>query len=218
MYTIESFVDEAGAPYDSRAAIYDRLVRSRAYNRIAWSTAPAEYAAFAAAAIGSSRGPLLEAAVGSAAATAQLHADSGRPTVLVDLSRPMLDRAAQRIAAAAGDGGELPDRIRLVQADILALPFTPHGFGTVLGLGLAHLFADLPALVAALRAQLMPGGRLHLAGLVAQTRRARRYLQVLHRAGEVAAPRTADELRRALGDPADFHTRGCMAYATLAAG
>jgi len=218
MWRIESHLEDAGAPYDGRAALYDRLVRSPVYNRLAWSTAPDDYAAFAAAAIGSSTGPLLEAAAGSAAATAHLHAVSERPTVLVDLSRDMLDRAGQSIAASAVNAaGAIPAHVRLVQADVLALPFAAGEFTTVLGLGLAHLFEDLPALVAALRAQLAPGGRLYLAGLVAETRRARRYLQVLHRAGEVAAPRTADELHRALGRPADFRTAGCMAYATLRA-
>ncbi len=134
-------------------------MRSRTYNRIAWSTAPADYAAFAAAAIASGDGPLLEVAAGSAAATAELHAGSPRPTVLV----------------------------------------------------------DLPALVAGLRSQLVPDGQLHLAGLVAETRRGRRYLEVLHRAGEVAAPRTAEQLHVALGRPTDFRTTGCMAYATLPA-
>jgi SAM-dependent methyltransferase len=216
MWRIESQLDEAGAAYDRRAALYDRLVRSRTYNRIAWSTAPGDYAEFAAAAITSADGPLLEAAAGSAAATAELHARSQRPTVLVDLSRAMLERAARRIVAAGdGDEQEVPAHIRLVQADLLALPFPGHEFNTVLGLGLTHLFDDLPALVNALRTQLVPGGQVHLAGLVAESRRGRHYLQILHRAGEVAAPRTADQLHGALGRPADFRTRGCMAYATL---
>jgi SAM-dependent methyltransferase len=218
MWSIESHVDDAGAPYDGRAAVYDRLVRSRAYNRLAWSTDPAQYEDFARTAIAAARGPLLEAAAGSAAATARLHATSPRETVLVDLSRPMLERAAQRIAACSGGAGdELPAHVRLVQADIRALPFSTHGFETVLALGLAHLFEDLPALVAALREQLATGGELYLAGLVAETRRARRYLGLLHRAGEVAAPRAADDLYEALGRPVDFRTAGCMAYATLPA-
>ena len=220
MWRIESRLDDAGAPYDRRAAVYDRLVRSPVYNRLAWSTSPDDYAAFAAAAIRSADGPLLEAAAGSTAATADLHAASQRPTVLVDLSRAMLARAAQRIGVGLGgrDDHDWPAHIRLVQADILALPFEPRGFTTVLGLGIAHLFDDLPALVAALRAQLAPHGQLYLAGLVAETRRARRYLQALHRVGEVAAPRTADQLHRALDRPAQFRTLGCMAYATLPAG
>lgn len=219
MWSIESELDDTGAPYDRRAAVYDRLVGSRMYNRMAWSTAPDDYTAFAAAAFASADGPLLEVAAGSAAATAELHASAQRPTVLVDLSRAMLERAARRIAAAGSDahGHELPPHIRLVQADLLALGFPAHGFTTVLGLGLTHLFDDLPALVDALRAQLARGGQLHLAGLVAQTRRGRRYLELLHRAGEVPAPRTAEELHVALGRPADFRTTGCMAYATFTA-
>ncbi|MDQ3630749.1 MAG: class I SAM-dependent methyltransferase [Actinomycetota bacterium] len=191
-------------------------MRSRSYNRVAWSAAPGDYREFAAAAIASAEGPLLEVAAGSAAATAELHAGSRRPAVLVDLSRAMLERAARRIAAAGGTQ-EGPAGIRLVQADLFALPFGPSRFTTVLGLGLTHLFDDLPALVAALRVPLVPAGRLHLAGLVAETRRGRLYLELLHRAGEVAAPRSAAELHGALGRPTDFRTTGCMAYATLPA-
>lgn len=219
MWRIESQLDGAGASYDRRAAAYDRLVRSRLYNRMAWSSSPDDYAEFAAAAFASADGPLLEAAAGSAAATAQLHARSERPTVLLDLSRAMLERAARRIAAAGGDGDEheLPAHIRLVQADLFAPPFPVHGFTTILGLGLTHLFDDLPSVVGALRGQLAPGGRLYLAGLVAETRRGRRFLQVLHRAGECAVPRTAEELRIALGPTTELRTTGCMAYATLTA-
>lgn len=189
------------------------------YNQLAWSCRPADYAAFAAAAFASGGGPLLEAAAGSAAATATLHARSRRLTVLVDLSRAMLERAGRRIAANSNDCdlGNDPAQIRLVQADLLALPFSPRGFTTILALGVTHLFDDLTGLVAALRAQLEPGGQLYLAGLVAETVRGRRYLEVLHRAGEVAAPRTATELHLALSRPANFYTTGCMAYATLTA-
>ncbi len=216
MWRIEGQLRDPGAPYDRRAAVYDRLVRSRTYNRLAWSTSPDDYAKFAAQAIASADGPLLEAAAGSAAATADLHAHSRRPTVLVDLSKGMLKRAGRGITAAWDGQEQTPGRIRLVQADLLALPFPAHRFTTILGLGVTHLFDDLPALVSALRAQLTPSGELHLAGLVAQTRRARRYLQLLHRAGEVAQPRTAAELHLALGQPSAFRVTGCMAYATLA--
>lgn len=82
---------------------------------------------------------------------------------------------------------------------------------------LTHLFDDPAALAEALRSQLTPGGTLHLAGLVAETRRGRRYLQLLHRAGEIGVPRTAEQLHAALGGPAELRTSGCMAYATLPA-
>ena len=214
MWRIDSEVEDAGAPYDRRAAAYDRLVRSRLYNRIAWGSSPEDYARFAATAFTSSTGALLEVAAGSAAATAALHASSQRPAVLVDLSRPMLERAAERIVAAGSDR-ELPSHIRLVQADLFGLPVSLQGFATILGLGVSHLFDNLPDLVGTLRQRLAPDGQLYLAGLVAETRRGRRYLQVLHRAGEVAEPMTAEQLRAALGNPASFYTRGCMAYAAL---
>ena len=215
MWRIESQLGDSGAPYDARLLLYDRLVRSRLYNRLAWSTSPKDYTGFAAAAFASAEGPLLEVAAGSAAATASLHARSQRPTMLVDLSRGMLERAGRNIAAAGGGVTDLPARIRLVQADLLALPSPAPPFTTVLGLGLTHLFDDVPGLVRALRAQLAPGGQLYLAGLVAETGRGRRYLALLHRAGEVAVPMSADELRRVLDQPVDFRTVGCMGYARI---
>ena len=215
MWRIESPLDDAGAPYDRRAAAYDRLVRSRLYNRVAWSTSPRDYNEFAAAAFASADGPLLEVAAGSAAATASLHARSQRPTVLVDLSRAMLERAGRNIAEAGNGRADLSTRIRLVQADLLALPPATQPFTTILGLGLTHLFDDVSGLVNALRGQLAPDGGLYLAGLVTETGRGRRYLQLLHRAGEVAIPKSADELRAGLRQPVDFKTVGCMAYAMI---
>jgi SAM-dependent methyltransferase len=215
MWRIETEIDGAGAPYDRRAAVYDRLVRSRLYNRVAWGCAPDDYAAFAAEALAATDGPVLEAAAGSAAATAALHRRSGRPTVLVDLSRPMLERAARRLAR---DGNPVPARIRLVQADVTTLPAAAPGrFTTILVLGALHLFEDVDALLTPLRAQLAPGGKMYVSGLVAATARGRRYLEVLHRAGEIAPPRDAGALRAALGDPEDFRAAGCMAFAVLPA-
>ncbi len=201
-----------GAAYDRRAALYDRLVRSRAYNHLAWSSSPADYAAFAARAVASEDGPLLDAGAGSAAATARLHAQSNRPTVLLDLSRAMLERADARIDAAGGAGA---GHIRLCQADLLDPPFPPGGFTTVLAMGVAHLFEDLQALLAALRAQLAPAGELYLTSLVGETRRGRGYLRALHHAGELATPRTTDQLQQQLGRTRSFTTHGCMAYAIL---
>lgn len=217
MWRIESQLDDAGAPYDRRAAMYDRLVRSRLYNRVAWSTSPKEYTEFAAEAFASAEGPLLEVAAGSAAATASLHASTRRPTVLVDLSRPMLERAGRNIAAAGDASPHVFSRIRLVQADLYALPPSEQGFTTILGLGLTHLFEDVPGLVRILQARLAPDGRLYLAGLVAETIRGRRYLELLHRAGEVAVPKSACELRDELHQLDDFKTVGCMAYARISA-
>lgn len=206
MWRIETALDDAGSPYDRRAAAYDRLVRSRTYNRLLWGTSPDDYEAFAAAAIAEGDGPLLDVGAGSAAATAPLHAASGRPTTLVDASVGMLQRAAERIGDDTG-------RVRYLQADALDLPLD-GGFSTVICMGCLHLFEAPRRLVDALLAQVTPGGAVHLTALVAETAMGRRYLGVLHRAGEIAAPRTAAELAAELGG-IDLDVRGSMAYASI---
>lgn len=128
----------------------------------------------------------------------------------------MLERAARNIAAAS-DGGELPPHIRLVQADLFALTLPRNEYTTILGLGLTHLFEDPGQLVRTLQAHLALQGHIHVSGLVPETRRARRYLHLLHRAGEVAVPTTASDLHSALGHPEAFSITGCMAYATIPA-
>ena len=104
-----------------------------------------------------------------------------------------------------------------MQADLLALHFPAGRFTMILGLGLTHLFEDLPELVRSLRTHLAPEGHLYLAGLVTETARGRRFLQILHRAGEAATPRSAVELSDFLDGLTDFKTKGCMAYATISA-
>lgn len=200
---------DAGAPYDRKAATYDWLVRRRLYNRLLWATDPRDYEAFATDALAWGDGPVLDVAVGSAASTAVPHARSGRETVLLDRSSAMLERARDRIAAAIDPAA--PPPIRFIQADALTIPLPPHGFETVLCMGFVHLLDDPRALLDGLRAQARPGGRIHVTSLVAERPIGRRYLNGLHRAGEVATPRTAAELERALGVPVD-DVRGSMAY------
>ena len=81
-------------------------------------------------------------------------------------------------------------------------------------MGLLHLFGDPAALVDALCAQAAAGGTVHVSALVAETAIGRRYLRVLHRAGEVAEPRTAADLSAALGG-IELDVRGSMAYASI---
>ncbi len=205
---------DLGAPYDRKAALYDRLVRTRLYNRLLWAADPGDYEAFARRALADGDGPLLDVAAGTAAATAPLYAAAAREVVLVDRSRVMLERASERIAALAPS--EAPRRLRLVQADALALALPPHGFGTVLCMSLFHIVENPGALLDSLLAQVRPGGRVYLTSLVAERAVGRRYLSLLHRAGEVAPPRTAAELSSALGG-VDLDVRGCMAYGVVQA-
>lgn len=208
---IESSGDDSESVYDRRAATYDRMVGSRLYNRLAWGTDPDDYAGFARRAVASADGPLLDVAAGTATATAQAYLASPRPVVITDRSRGMLALAAQRLTV----GGRPRPDTRFVQADAFALPFPPGGFDTVLCLGFMHLVDDLDAFVAGLLAQLRPGGRLFASSLVLTASVGARYLRLLHRLGEVAEPRTAEELADRFG--VAVRSRGAMAYLELAA-
>lgn len=202
---------DPGARYDGRAAGYDWLIGLESYNRLAWSTSPRDYAAFAQRAVDSATGPLLDVAAGTATATAAAYRGSLRSVVVTDRSHDMLVRAARRIAA---DGRVRPG-VRFIQADAFDLPFAPGGFDTVVCLGFLHLVDDPAGFLDQLRVQLRPGGRLFCSSLVAATRRGTRYLNLLHRAGEIAAPRTAEELASLTGKT--WQRRGSMAYLELTA-
>lgn len=197
----------SGAAYDGRAAGYDALIGARWYNVLAWGTDPADYTAFAREAVGSAEGPLLEIAAGTAVATAALYRESRRPITVTDQSGDMLDLARKRIGSVG---------VRFAQADAFAPPFAPSSFDTVLSLGFLHMVDDVDGYVFALRGLLRPGGALYLTSLVAESRRGAAYLRLLHRAGEVAAPRTADQLADLLGTR--VWAKGCMAYAVLSDG
>jgi hypothetical protein len=87
-------------------------------------------------------------------------------------------------------------------------------------MGMLHLFDDANAIIESLSGSLEEDGELYLTSLVAHDRIGDRYLRLLHRAGEVAAVRTADELQSLLSiAPAhtqSYRVTGNMAYALLA--
>ena len=206
-----SSADE-GAPYDRRAAAYDRLVGSRVYNRLVWGASVADYEGFAAEALAAGDGPLLDAGCGTLVFTAGAYRGASRPLALVDLSLGMLRRAAERLAGCQAS---------FVQANVLDLPFTPHRFATVASHALLHVFDDPWAALAALRGQLAPGGRLFASMLVSDRAPGSAFLAALHRAGEVGPPRSADELaaaaRELFGSSAQVDRSGSMAWLRAAA-
>jgi ubiquinone/menaquinone biosynthesis C-methylase UbiE len=201
------------ASYERSPALYDRLIPSRLYNRLAWSTVPADYVAFAREAVADADGPLLDAAGGSAVFTADVYRSAQRPVVLSDLSLGMLERARTRLAGA--------EDVTLVQADATDPPFAPGAFPTVACMSAVHVFPDPAPVVRALWRLVAPGGRLFLSGLVSETRVASAYLRLLQRAGEVGPPLTLAELTevvgQATGAPARLRRRGAMAYLVVSA-
>ena len=199
--------------YDQRARLYDRMVRSRRYNRLAWGTSPDDYERFAAQALTDGNGPLLDAGCGSAAATASLYRATDRPLVLADRSAAMLELAAARIGAHQA--------VRYVVCDLMSPPFRPGEFGTVGCYGVLHLIEDVTGWVTRLRT--LSAGRVFLSALVAERPVSRGYLHALNRAGEVARPRTAAELEAAVregakGASVEFRLRGAMSYVIVGSG
>lgn len=196
------------------ARAYDRLVSSRVYNRVAWSTDPAEYEAFAAAAVGSADGPLLEIAAGSTAATLPLYVAARRPVTISDASEAMLELSRARAHRLWPP--ESLTGIEWQQADMWRLP-TDQRYATVLGLGLLHMIEDIPALLTSLRGRCTADGQVWLSGLTVTSRRSEAYLGLLQRMGEVVAPRTLAEIREELPAEAMTYTRGSMVYARVPA-
>lgn len=186
--------DDVGARYDGRAALYDRVVGNAIYNRIVWGARVADYRRFAAEAVESDRGPLLDAGCGSCVFTADAYRAAARPIVLVDRSIGMLQAARDRLSA----GGDLPPHVALLQADLFDLPFRAGTFSTVLSMGMLHLFDDVAGLAERLAPLLAAGGRCFATSLVDDRAIGRAVLRRLHRAGEVVAPRSADAVGQAL--------------------
>lgn len=201
------------ASYERSPALYDRLIPSRLYNRVAWSTAPADYVAFAREVVADGDGPLLDAAGGSAVFTADVYRAARRPIVLADLSLGMLERARMRLAGA--------EHVTLVAADATDPPFAPGAFPTVACMSAVHVFPDPAPVVQALWRLVAPGGRLFLSGLVAETPVSSVYLRLLQRAGEVGPTRTLAELtevvHQATGSAVRLRRRGAMAYLVVSA-
>jgi len=203
-----------GTPYDARAAAYDRVVGSALYNRLLWGASSERYRAFARRAVAAGDGPLLDAGAGSAVFTAGAYADADRPLLLVDRSLGMLMAARDRIADHAG--GTLPSSATLLQADANDLPLRDENVETVLSMGMLHLFDDAAGHVAELGRVLAPGGALFAMALVAEQWPGRAYIHLLHRTGEVAAPRRFEEMGEAvesgLGATVEGVREGCMAF------
>ncbi len=199
------------------AAGYDRVIGHPLYQRLTFGNHPADYAAFARAALAAAPGGLfLDAGCGSLLFTAGVYRRAVRPIVALDESLGMLRRARARLA---GPDGRLPAHVLLLQGDLFDLPFRTASFPTVLAEGVLHLVAAAEGLVGALDALVADGGGLYLTSLVTSGRPADLYLRWIHLLGEVARPRGAEELRhllaRAARPPQAYTVKGNMAYATL---
>ena len=122
--------------YDRVAAVYDRLISNRLYNRLIWDNLPANYVAFASDAINAAAdGPHLDAGGGSLLFAAAAYQRSHRPIVVFDHSLVMLRRARARLAES---GRQPSPNFVLVHGGLFAIPFRPGRFRTIMGMGLLH--------------------------------------------------------------------------------
>ena len=225
---ILSVLSKAESPhaFDSwaLAAAYDHVVATRIYNRIVWGTSPADYVAFERRALESDTdGWMLDAACGSLVFTGDLFArDCRRRVVLLDHSMRMLRRARRRLEAACG---RVPVSLVLLHADIVDLPFKDATFTTVSLPAALHAFDDPVVPVSQLRRVLAADGTMYITSLVRVPGRvfANAYLRGMHRGGQIAAPRSVEEVAqklRAVDGLPDLHhwTEGSMGYFTNAGG
>jgi len=203
--------------YDKRAAVYDLVVSTWLYNFIMWGTSPYDYVEFANQAVSSSHnGMFLDAGCGSLLFTARIYASSSCPIIAVDQSLAMLRRARRRLIDLSGS---VPERVRLLQADLSDLPFRRESFRTVLCLNVLHQFADAAKLISNLNVLLTGGGHFYLTSLVSNSRTVGNlYLGALYRTGEFICPRNERELKKLLdmtfNEKINYREKGNMAFVT----
>jgi demethylmenaquinone methyltransferase/2-methoxy-6-polyprenyl-1,4-benzoquinol methylase len=159
---------------------------------------------------------VLDVAAGSCVPSAAAYPKTARPVVVLDRSLVMLRRGLARVREC---NGSVPPNLCFLQGDATALPFRSDAFGTVLCHGALHVFPSPAPVCKEWRRVLARGGSLYVSSLVKGRWLGDRYLALLHRAGEIAPPRTPGEvaslLEAALGAPAQLNIVGNFVYASL---
>lgn len=181
--------------YDQRASAYDAVIGSEWYNRLVWGTTREQYAAFAqrAVRVTTEGAPLLDAGCGSMVFTAAVYAHAARPVIAIDQSLGMLQQAQSRLQQI-----HTQHRVLLLQADLFDLPFRADSVGTVLSMGMLHLFNDIQPILKGFETICQPDGALFLTSLVQAQRAADAYLRLLAASGELALPRRLTDLHQLL--------------------
>ena len=209
--------DDEGAPYDTRAAAYDRLVSMRWYSQIAWGVPPATHTDFIVRALTfETDGWALDVAAGSCLASASVYPKTSRPLIILDRSLEMLRRGMARLRQSSG---AIPPHVAFLQADANALPFRSGSMTTVLCHGAFHVFPSPSTVCAEWSRVLDSGGSLYVSSLVRGRWLGDRYLGLLHSAGEVTQPRTPGEFAGFVGaefeGPAQLEALGNFAYISI---
>ena len=179
---------ELGAPYDSKAAAYDRLVSSDLYLKLAWGARRQTILTFMRDAFAAGDGPILDLAAGTSVDAVDVYPASQRTIIVADLSLEMLKKGKTRLITVHGS---VPDNVVFLQADALDLPFKDQVLDTLLCHGAFHLLPDLPGFIAECARVLCSNGGLFVSSLVTERTFGNLYLKMLHRSGEVSRPMSA---------------------------
>ncbi|MEM7015963.1 MAG: class I SAM-dependent methyltransferase [Pseudomonadota bacterium] len=204
---------EQGAPYDSKAAMYDRLVSSNLYLNIAWGTSRATITSFIQDAFASRQGCILDLAAGTSVDAVDIYATTPRPTIVIDLSIAMLRKGRERLVQQLG---HVPANITFLQANALDLPIKTQCVSTVLCHGALHLLPSLDNVLTEWNRVLTTDNTVFASSLVKERWFGNQYLQLLHRAGEISQPMPAAQVKRILSEglhrPVDVKIEGNFAY------
>ena len=200
-----------GAPYDTKAKVYEFLVSTGIYNKIAWGTQPDDYTDFAMRAINESKGPIIDIGCGGLTHTAKLYAKTNRKILLVDNSIEMLTIAKKRLNKI---NGRTNANVCLLLADALNLPFS-ETYDNLFSFGMLHLFEDKQAYLESIFKTLKKGGKFFISSLTNDRSISRKYIELLKRNKEMATGLSSEEIKgllREFSGALNSYTVGSMVF------
>ena len=199
------FEHDNHAPYDSKAKLYERVVRSSIYNKLMWGTTPSDYIRFAKEALDSCTGTILDVGCGGLSHTGKLYAHSTKQLILLDYSIEMLRLGKARILK---HHNPFPENIHMLHADAFNLPFAKESLDNVVSFGVMHLFSRKAEYVTNLLDVLKTGGRFYFTTHTTDRRLSRRYIEHLQKQHEISnALSSAENLAFFTGKATELHQR-----------
>lgn len=170
-----------GGSYDAKARIYEFLVSTGWYNKIAWGTSPCDYARFAKHAIEKADGKIIDVGCGGLTHTARFYASFKQELFLIDNSKEMLKIARKRMLQNTGSHR---GNVRYVLADVFRLPWKEY-FDTLFSFGMLHLFDNKEEYLDCIFRTLKPGGKFFISALTTDRKLSKKYIALLQKNKEM---------------------------------
>ncbi|WP_336514177.1 class I SAM-dependent methyltransferase [Pollutibacter soli] len=170
-----------GSSYDTKARLYEFLVSTTWYNKLAWGTSPCDYARFAKQAVEKAEGKIIDVGCGGLTHTARFYSSFKQDLILVDNSKEMLQIARKRMLKNTGIHRS---NVSYVLADLFNLPFR-ESFDTLLSFGMLHLFDNKEHYLDCIFKTLKPGGKFFISALTTDRKFSRKYIAFLQKNKEI---------------------------------